>query len=113
MDFVLMGQAISNVLDNAIKYSPPGSPIDIGATISDGELRLQIGDRGPGVPPAELDRIFHKFHRIRRPSDTGGVGLGLSISAGIVDLHGGRIWAENRANGGGAVMTLAVPLDRP
>jgi len=109
MDFVLMIQALINVLDNAVRYSPPGTPIDVRAWWEAGQVHIQIADRGPGVPVSELGRIFDKFHRIRRPGDAGGVGLGLTISAGIVELHGGRIWAENRG-GGGLAVTVTLPL---
>ncbi len=109
MDFVLVTQALANVMDNAVKYSPPGTPIEIQARLAGPDLQIQVADRGPGIPPGELKRIFEKFHRIRRPRDAGGVGLGLAISAGIADLHKGRIWAENRA-GGGTTVTFAVPL---
>jgi two-component system sensor histidine kinase KdpD len=108
MDFVLVAQVMANVLDNAIKYSPPGSPIEIHANTVGAELRVEIADRGRGIPPGDEGRVFDKFYRVRRPGDVGGVGLGLAISAGIIQLHGGRIWAENRG-GGGAVVTFSLP----
>jgi two-component system sensor histidine kinase KdpD len=122
LDFVLVIQAVVNVLDNAVKYSPPGSPIDIQAQVSGDLLELQIADRGPGIPPADLTRIFDKFYRgphtsLKIPSDRQkkgdtppGTGLGLSISSGIIKAHGGRIWAENRP-GGGLIVKLALPLE--
>ncbi|HLJ61958.1 MAG TPA: sensor histidine kinase KdpD [bacterium] len=109
MDFVLMIQALINVLDNALRYTPPTTAIDVRAWWEDGQVCIQVADRGPGVPHDQLNRIFDKFHRIRRPGDAGGVGLGLTIAAGIVELHGGRIWAENRG-GGGLAVTVALPL---
>lgn len=121
LDFVLVVQALVNVLDNAIKYSPPGTPIDINARLRNDSLELQIADRGPGVPPEDLKRIFDKFYRVAYtsldlPSDRqkkgdapAGTGLGLSISSGIIEAHGGRIWAENRP-GGGIIVTLTLPL---
>jgi two-component system sensor histidine kinase KdpD len=105
---VLVVQALVNVLDNAIKYTPPGSPIDIRAQTSGTWLEIQIADYGPGIPPNDLRRVFDKFYRGPYaspdiPSDRQkkgdfppGTGLGLSISSGIVEAHGGRIWAENR-----------------
>jgi signal transduction histidine kinase len=72
------------------------------------ELQVQIADRGLGIPRDEVKRVFDKFYRIRRPGDAGGVGLGLAISAGIVELHRGRIWVEQR-EGGGTAVTFAVP----
>ena len=112
MDFVLMIQALMTVVEQrGLRYTPPGTPIDVRAWWEDGEVRIQIGDRGPGVPANEVDRIFDKFHRIRRPGDAGGVGLGLTIAAGIVELHGGRILAENRA-GGGLAVTVVLPATK-
>ncbi len=108
MDLVLVTQVMANILDNAIKYSPPDSPIEIHAKMAGPELQVEIADRGPGIPPSEVDRVFDKFYRVRRPGDAGGVGLGLAISAGIIELHGGRIWAENRT-GGGAVVAFSLP----
>jgi two-component system sensor histidine kinase KdpD len=108
MDFVLITQVLANVLDNALKYSPAGSPVEIHTRMAGPELRIQVADRGAGIPSGEAERIFDKFYRIRRPRDAGGVGLGLAISAGIVQLHGGRIWAEPRP-GGGTVVTLSLP----
>ncbi len=112
LDFVLMIQALTNVLDNALRYTPPDAPIEVRAWWGDGEVCIQIADRGPGVPRDQLARIFDKFHRVARPGDAGGVGLGLAISAGIVELHRGRIWAENRS-GGGLAVTVALPLGGP
>jgi two-component system, OmpR family, sensor histidine kinase KdpD len=108
MDFALMTQGLTNILDNAIKYSPPGSPIELRARMAGAELQIQIADRGAGIPPGESERIFDKFYRIRRPRDAGGVGLGLAISAGIIELHRGRIWVEQRP-GGGTVVTISMP----
>ncbi len=110
MDFVLMTRVLANLIDNAVKYTPPMTPIEIIAKIVDSELQIQVADRGPGIPDRELARVFEKFYRIRHPGGAGGVGLGLAISAGIVELHGGRIWAENR-NGGGTAITFALPLE--
>lgn len=108
LDLALVTRALANILDNAVKYSAAGSPIDIRARLVGPELQVQIADRGIGLPPGETERVFDKFYRVRRPGDTGGVGLGLSISAGIAALHGGRVWAERR-EGGGTVVTFALP----
>jgi two-component system sensor histidine kinase KdpD len=111
MDFALLVRAIANVLDNALKYSPAGSPIEIRAEITGGDLRLEVSDRGPGIPSSDVARVFDKFYRVRRSDETSGLGLGLAISAGIVQLHGGSIWAENRP-GGGTTVILTVPVRR-
>ncbi|MFN8456618.1 MAG: sensor histidine kinase KdpD [Anaerolineae bacterium] len=120
LDFVLVVQALVNVLDNAAKYSPSNSPIDIWAVINDEWLEIQIGDRGVGILPEDLPRVFNKFYRGQHLSPTiptngkpgdwpPGTGLGLSISSGITEAHGGRIWAENRPDGG-TMVTLKFPL---
>jgi two-component system sensor histidine kinase KdpD len=108
MDFVLMEQVIENLLDNAAKYSPSGAPIEISVACVDGQALIRIADRGPGIPPQELDQIFNKFHRVKRSGQAKGLGLGLSICKGIVEAHQGRIWAENRP-GGGSVFSVTLP----
>ncbi len=108
MDFVLMEQVIVNLLDNAAKYSPPGAPIEISVACVNSEALIRIADRGPGIPPQELDQVFSKFHRVKRPGQVKGLGLGLSICKGIVEAHHGRIWAENRP-GGGTVFSVTLP----
>lgn len=109
MDFVLMAQVFINLLDNALKYTPRGTPITIRARTSAEELVVEVSDEGPGIPEDKLTRIFDKFYRVQERNSVGGTGLGLSISRGIVEAHGGRIWAENR-RGGGAVFTVSLPL---
>ncbi len=108
LDFVLIVQVLVNLLDNALKYSPPESPIAVTARLSDDTLEIAVLDRGDGIPPGDLERIFDKFYRVHRPGGAGGTGLGLAICKGIVEAHRGRIWAENRA-GGGACITVALP----
>jgi len=112
MDFALMAQAVANLLDNAVKYSRPETSIEVRAERVNDEIRIRVEDRGVGIPPEDLSRIFDKFYRIRHNGGTGGVGLGLAISKGIVEAHGGRIWAENRPGGGTAVV-LGLPVRSP
>lgn len=110
IDLVLVAQALVNLIDNAVKYSHPSSPITICAYQDDQMVAVEVSDRGSGIPETELEHIFDKFHRVTRMTDTSGTGLGLSISKGIVvDLHGGRVWAANRS-GGGATVTMALPI---
>jgi two-component system sensor histidine kinase KdpD len=120
MDDALMVQVLVNLLDNALKYSPAGSPIDITARRLGDSVELAVADRGAGIPPDDLRRVFDKFYRVRRTSSLlassrlsdsarSGTGLGLSICQGIVEAHGGRIWAETRP-GGGSVLRLALPI---
>lgn len=108
LDMVLMNQVLINLLDNANKYAPADSPIEIQASLSADRLRLMVADHGPGVPLAELARLFDKFYRISVPERAGGTGLGLSICKGIVEAHGGEIRAENRDVGG-----LSIEIDLP
>ncbi|MFH0810687.1 MAG: sensor histidine kinase KdpD [Pseudomonadota bacterium] len=110
MDLVLMTQVLTNILENALKYSPSGSPVDIKAGIRGSWLEIAVADRGPGIPEEDLQRIFDKFYRVSRPDGTSGTGLGLVISKGLVDAHKGRVWAENRPEGGARVI-VALPLD--
>ena len=109
MDMVLMTQVLVNLLDNSLKYSPPGSLIEVVALTEGAWLVLEIADRGPGVPEHDLKRVFDKFYRIPIPEGAGGTGLGLSICKGIVEAHGGRISAENRT-GGGLRIVIRLPL---
>jgi len=112
LDMVLMNQVLFNLLENALKYSPQNSAVGISARCSDEKLIIQVTDSGPGVPENELKRIFEKFYRIPVPESVKGTGLGLSICNGIVEAHGGKIWAENIA-GGGFMVTIEIPLHAP
>jgi len=109
LDAVLIEQVFINLVENAVKYTPPGTPIEITATAVEGAVRVDVADRGPGLPPGEETRIFEKFYRAPGATSTSGVGLGLTICRGIITAHGGRIWAENR-RGGGAVFHFTLPL---
>ena len=109
MDMVLMTQVLVNLLDNALKYSPIESSIVVIAKSDNTDLTIEILDHGPGIPGQDLQRVFDKFYRIPIPEGTGGTGLGLSICKGIVEAHGGRIWAENRKQGG-LRMAIQLPL---
>jgi len=108
VDPVLFEQVFVNLLDNAVKYTPAGSPIDIDARAADRELEIQVADRGPGIAPDERERIFEKFHRGAHAGG-GGVGLGLPICRGIVQAHGGTLVADDRP-GGGTVFRIRLPL---
>ncbi|MGZ8405672.1 MAG: DUF4118 domain-containing protein [Nitrospira sp.] len=108
VDGVLLEQVVINLVENAVKYAPSGGTIDLFASASDREIVVEVADRGPGIPVGEESLIFDKFYRGKTARE-GGVGLGLTICRGIVEAHGGRIWAENRS-GGGAIFRFSMPL---
>jgi two-component system sensor histidine kinase KdpD len=112
MDFVTIVQVLVNLLDNAVKYSSPETPIEVRARAVGAFLEIEVSDRGLGIPKEDLARVFDKFYRVQRPESIGGTGLGLSICKGIVEAHGGFIGAENRP-GGGTTITVALPLKEP
>jgi two-component system sensor histidine kinase KdpD len=112
IDGLLMEQVFINLLENAVKYAPPGTPIEICARANGGAFVVEIGDRGPGIPRELVDRIFEKFYRLPGEGAGGGAGLGLAICRGIIEAHGGGISAANR-DGGGAVFRFVLPIDGP
>jgi two-component system, OmpR family, phosphate regulon sensor histidine kinase PhoR len=105
-------QALDNLLDNAAKFSPPGSAIDVRAEVADEEVRLSVRDRGPGISPEHWSRVFERFYKVdrARPREAGGFGLGLAITKHLVQVLGGRIWTET-ARDGGQVFTIALPVE--
>ncbi|MCX7010463.1 MAG: DUF4118 domain-containing protein, partial [Kiritimatiellaeota bacterium] len=111
MDAVLMEQVLTNLLLNVALHTPAATPVQVTAAVEDGAVHLSIADRGPGLPPDALDRIFDKFYRAPT-APAGGIGLGLSIVKGFVEVQGATIRAENRA-GGGALFTIALPPGEP
>jgi two-component system sensor histidine kinase KdpD len=111
MDDVLIEQVLINLFDNALKYTPAGSPITIIATGTDRAVTVEVADRGPGLPRGDEDRVFEKFFR-GRPDIGRGAGLGLAICKGIIDAHGGRIWAQNLPEGGVAFL-FTLPITEP
>ncbi len=106
-DPLLIEQVLMNLMDNAIKYTPQSTPLELSASVKDGNMLVELGDRGPGIPPGEEERIFDKF--VRGSVAGGGIGLGLTICRAIIAAHGGQIRAENRP-GGGAVFRFTLPL---
>jgi two-component system sensor histidine kinase KdpD len=110
VDGVLLEQVLFNLLDNASKYSLPGSSVRIRAWHDDGTVSLQVLDQGDGIPADDLERIFDKFYRVRKGDRVrAGTGLGLAICRGFVEAMGGTITAANRSDGPGAVFTIKLP----
>jgi two-component system sensor histidine kinase KdpD len=110
MDFTLIVQVVVNLLENAVKYSPKHSLIEVSAKLTDANARIEIADRGVGIPSDDLTRVFDKFYRVQRPESVSGTGLGLSISKGIVETHRGNIYARVR-DGGGTIVSVELPLN--
>ena len=103
-------QVMMNLLSNAVRYSPESEPIRVSLEATGSQVSIVVEDRGPGIPPEELDRVFDRYHRADdRPARSRGFGLGLAISKWIVDLHGGTITASNGAESGCA-MTVCLPI---
>ncbi|HET6390677.1 sensor histidine kinase KdpD [Hyphomicrobium sp.] len=109
-DPVLLEQVLFNILDNAAKYAPEGTLIQISARQDHDHLTLQIADEGPGIPSADLEHIFDKFYRAHKGDQVrAGTGLGLPIARGFVEIMGGTLTAANRSDGQGAVFTISLP----
>ena len=109
LDAVLFQQLLVNLLENALKYTPAGTSIEIVVRARPASVEVVVGDHGPGIPSGEEQRIFDKFYRIRG-APAGGVGLGLAICKGIVMAHGGQIFVTNRPTGG-AEFHIQLPVD--
>jgi signal transduction histidine kinase len=108
-----LAQVLRNLARNAISVTDPSSTITVEATPRDGSIEFAVSDDGPGLPEAELDRVFDRFHRTDagRERRRGGTGLGLAIARALVEAHGGRIWAESRT-GAGATFRFELPRFR-
>ena len=111
VDYVQMEQVFTNLLSNSLKYAPANTVIHIRAKVEDETIRVQVSNQGPQVPPEDLERIFDKFYRITAAERVTGTGLGLSICKGIIEAHGGRIWAENLPDGLAFNFTLPLAWD--
>lgn len=111
LDAPAMERVLANLLQNASKYSPPGSPIGVSASMVDDTLELRVDDQGPGIPEEDYERIFEPYYRRQSTATPPGTGLGLAICRSIVTDQGGRIWTGGRPNGG-ARFTIALPVER-
>jgi len=110
LDPVLMEQVLLNLLDNALKFSPPGSPIELEAGVRGQQAWLSVIDHGPGFAAGEEEAVFEKLHRGARSASVAGAGLGLAICRGIIQAHGGTIQAVSRPQGGGRII-LTLPIE--
>src|SRR5207248_8908299 len=113
LDPIQIGQVLHNLLDNALKYSPPATEVELRAAAQAGRLVIEVADRGPGLPAGEEGRVFERFYRgpNQRESAVAGVGIGLSVCRGLVEAHGGALTARPRM-GGGAVFRVTLPQER-
>jgi two-component system, OmpR family, sensor histidine kinase KdpD len=111
LDSILFEQVLFNLFDNAAKYSPPGSSIDLRVRREDDVVVLEVIDEGPGIPLADLERVFDKFYRVQaQDRQRAGTGLGLAICRGFVEAQGGHIEARNRHDRSGAILTVRLPV---
>jgi two-component system sensor histidine kinase MprB len=101
-------RAVLNLLDNAAKWSPPGETVGVDVRRRNGVARVTVADRGPGVPEADLERVFERFHRTAEARALPGSGLGLAIVRQVVTSHGGRAWLARR-DGGGTEACIELP----
>ncbi len=111
VDYVEMEQVFTNLISNSLKYAPANTTVTIRAEVDGEVVHVQVRNQGPQVPPQHLERIFDKFYRITAADRVTGTGLGLSICKGIIEAHGGRIWAENIPDGLAFNFTLPLTWD--
>jgi two-component system sensor histidine kinase KdpD len=111
VDFTQMEQVFTNLISNSLKYAPRDTLIQVRAEVQGEDVLVQVSNEGPQVPAEHLDRIFDKFYRITAADRVTGTGLGLSICKGIIEAHGGRIWAENLPHGFAFNFILPLRLD--
>lgn len=109
LDYVEIDQVLTNLVENALKYSSAREPIEVRVRRLDDQVEVEVKDHGPGIAPAALPRVFEPFYRASDHSRCQGTGLGLAVARGLVEAHGGRIWVEN-APEGGARFVFSVPL---
>jgi len=112
VDAVMIEQVLINLLENAVRYTAAGSELEVFAQYVGNTMEISVADHGPGIPKGLEDKLFEKFYQARHESAQSGVGLGLAICRAIVEVHGGRIRANNKP-GGGAIFTFALPNDEP
>jgi two-component system sensor histidine kinase KdpD len=111
-DAVLIEQVLINLIENALRYTPSGTNIDINVETLQQETKIAVGDCGPGIPVGQEEHMFEKFYQANKEGAQSGVGLGLTICRAIVEAHGGLISVRNKQEGG-AVFTFTLPNDQP
>jgi two-component system sensor histidine kinase KdpD len=115
VDNAMIPQVIHNLIDNALRYTPAGTPVDISAWATESNIIVKVADQGPGLSEDEMTKVFQRFYRGRTaqlPGSPGGIGLGLTICEGIIKAHQGRIWAEHNTPRGVAFL-FSLPVERP
>ncbi|MDP2903588.1 MAG: sensor histidine kinase KdpD [Methylovulum sp.] len=111
VDAVMIEQVLINLLENALRYTPEQSPLEITAEVSSFAVEISVADHGHGIPDGSENRLFEKFYRVHHEAAQSGVGLGLAICRAIIEAHGGSIQAQNRTSGG-AVFSFMIPMDQ-
>ncbi len=109
VDRKMIGRVLGNLIQNAIKFTPDGGRITIGAALAGRQTQVSVADTGVGIPAEDLPRIFERFYKVDRAREKGGTGLGLAIARHVVEAHNGRIWAES-VEGKGATFYFTLPL---
>ncbi len=114
-DYIQMDQVLTNLIKNAVRYTPRETPIDLSIAQKDGAILITVADRGPGIPQADRERVFDKFYRVQRDKRNSnyptGSGLGLAVCKGVVEAHAGHIWAQAR-EGGGVIFSVTLPINK-
>ena len=110
VDYVMVEQIITNLLDNALKYSPADRLVDVTVGTPRGQLRIEVADRGPGIPLSEAGRVFEKFYRAAQGASAPGTGLGLAIARGLAQAHGGDVTCAPRP-AGGSIFAVRLPIE--
>ncbi|HSI98573.1 MAG TPA: ATP-binding protein, partial [Gaiellaceae bacterium] len=108
-----MGEVLANLLDNALRHTPPGGRVEVCAELREGEIQLAVSDTGEGIEPEHLSRVFERFYRVDsgRVRARGGTGIGLAVARALVEAHGGRIHAESDGLGRGSRFVVSLPAE--